>query len=148
MNHFSLDASALAKRYIPENGTPLLNVLFDQVSHDCLMCWDVGLAEVVSIFVRQRNDGRITQAEFDQAFTEFHTEGIDSYDLTILETTMPLILNAFDLISAHSINGNDAIFLRAALDGATELRFNFGTRPEAIKFAPIVIVKLIRSEVC
>jgi uncharacterized protein len=122
VNYFCLDASALGKRYIPELGTPLLNTLFEDVPHERLMCWDVGTAEVVSIFVRQRNDGRITQTHFDQALTDFRSEVIEPDTFRILETTMTLILNALDLISTHSINGNDAIFLQASINVADELR--------------------------
>lgn len=87
-----------------------------------LGCWDVGIAEVTSIFVRQRNDGRITQARFNQAVIDFQSEVIESNALRVLRTTLPLILDALDLISAHSINGSDAIFLQAAIEVAAELR--------------------------
>jgi predicted nucleic acid-binding protein len=122
MNYFCIDASAKAKRYVPERGSDLLDLLFDTADHRRLMCWDVGTAEVVSIFVRQRNDGRITQAHFDQAVTDFRSEVIEPDTFRLLETTIPLILNALALISTHSINGNDAIFLQAAIDVADELR--------------------------
>ena len=38
MNHFLLDASALAKRYHPENGLALVNHLFASVSNIRLSC--------------------------------------------------------------------------------------------------------------
>ena len=122
MNYFYMDASAMAKRYVPEVGSDILDLLFDTISRNRLACWDVGIAEVTSIFVRQRNDGRITQARFNQAVIDFQLEVIESNTLRILRTTLPLILDALDLISAHSINGNDAIFLQAAIEVAAELR--------------------------
>ena len=102
----------------------MLNAIFEQVPHDRLMCWDVGIAEVTSIFVRQRNDERITQVRFNQAAIDFQLEVIESNTLRGLRTTLPLILDALDLISAHSINGSDAIFLQVAIEVATELRAN------------------------
>ena len=122
MNYFYMDASAMAKRYVPEVGSDLLDLLFDTISRNRLACWDVGIAEVTSIFVRQRNDGRITQERFNQARNQFRIEVLESNDLRILETTLPLILDALDLISAHSINGSDAIFLQAAIEVVAELR--------------------------
>ena len=78
----------------------------------------------MSIFVRQRNDGRITQARFNQARNQFRVEVLESDALRILRTTMSLILDALDLISTHSINGSDAIFLQVALEVAGEMRVN------------------------
>ena len=78
MNYFCLDASATAKRYVPETGSDLLDLLFDTIDHNRLACWDVGTAEVMSIFVRQRNDGRISQAQFNQAMIQFRAEVVRS----------------------------------------------------------------------
>ncbi|MBI1926355.1 type II toxin-antitoxin system VapC family toxin [Candidatus Poribacteria bacterium] len=124
MNYFCVDASAMAKRYVPEVGSDLLDLLFDTIDHNRLLWWDVGIAEVMSIFVRQRNNGRITQDRFNQARIQFRAEVIRSNTLRILHTTLPLILNALPLIPTHSINGNDAIFLQAAIEVAAELRTN------------------------
>ena len=60
MQFLFLDASALAKRYAPEVGTPLLNHLFASVSLDRLYLFNVGMAEVLSILVRKKNAGRIS----------------------------------------------------------------------------------------
>ena len=124
MHYFCLDASAMAKRYVPELGSDLLDLLFDTVAHNRLIYWNVGLAEIVSILVRQRNDKRITQTRFNQAMIRFRGEVIRSNALRGLRTTLPLILDALDLISAHSINGSDAIFLQATIEVAAELRAN------------------------
>lgn len=49
-----LDASALAKRYVVEQGTFVVNYLFRRVTHDDTMCLMFGLLEVISIFVRKK----------------------------------------------------------------------------------------------
>jgi hypothetical protein len=55
---FYLDASARANRYAPEVGTPVVNHLFANVTPDGLMVFNVGIAEVVSLPVRQKNANR------------------------------------------------------------------------------------------
>ncbi len=54
MNFFFLDGSALAKRYVAEPGTPLVDSLLANVSPDRLVVLNVGFAEVVSILVRRK----------------------------------------------------------------------------------------------
>jgi len=68
------DASALIKRYTPELGTPLLNVAFERLYPAQMTCAAVGLLEVVSILVRKHNDGRLTQAAYEQALIELRAE--------------------------------------------------------------------------
>ena len=70
MRMFYLDASALAKRYTPEAGTPLINHLFASVSPDRLYLFNVGMAEVLSLLVRKRNAGQVSAADFSQALAE------------------------------------------------------------------------------
>jgi predicted nucleic acid-binding protein len=67
MRFFFLDGSALAKRYVAEAGSPLLDHLFDQVTADRLVVLNFGFAEVVSILVRRKNAGSLSAATFSQA---------------------------------------------------------------------------------
>ena len=67
MTHFYWDASALIKRYAPETGTEIVNRLFSTVALDRMLCLAINTGEVISVFVRKRNDGTITQDDFSQA---------------------------------------------------------------------------------
>jgi hypothetical protein len=49
MHSFYLDASSLAKRYVPETGSLLVDEIFDKVSGDRIYVLNVGAGEVVSI---------------------------------------------------------------------------------------------------
>jgi hypothetical protein len=60
---FFLDASALAKRYAPEVGTPLINHLLTRVPLDRLYLLNVGMAEVLSLLVRKKNAGQLSARE-------------------------------------------------------------------------------------
>lgn len=43
-----LDASAMAKRYVPETGSTLVDFLFDHVAEHRVYVLNIGCAEVVS----------------------------------------------------------------------------------------------------
>ena len=52
-NAFYMDASALAKRYVPEPGSELVDAILDNVPARRFNVLNVGLGEVVSILVRK-----------------------------------------------------------------------------------------------
>jgi predicted nucleic acid-binding protein len=122
MRSFYLDASALAKRYVPETGSSLIDEILDKVPGDRIYVLNVGAGEVVSILVRKRNAGVITDAYFRQALVDFESEIVRSADVNKLPISNRLATSSFSLIVAHSINSTDAITLRSALAIAQKLR--------------------------
>jgi predicted nucleic acid-binding protein len=116
-----LDASALAKRYVPEPGTARMNYLFRRLPPNRLVVLSGGVAEVLSILVRGRNAGRITAAQYAQAVLDFHREVIRG---AVVKRTarLRLVVRALSLIQRHSINSTDAILLRSALGLASWAR--------------------------
>jgi predicted nucleic acid-binding protein len=117
-----LDASALAKRYVPEVGTPEVNHLFRRVPADRLVVLNVGAAEVVSLMVRKRNAGRIAATNFQQVLADFVAEIVAPAFPVKVQADDARVFAAFPLIDTHSLNAADAILLRSALDLAAELR--------------------------
>lgn len=122
MRSFCLDASALAKRYAAEAGTPLMNHLFAQVPPSRMYLFNMGIAEVVSLLVRKKNAGALTAATCSQALIEVERELILSANLNRFAAEDALVTAALALIQKHSINSTDAIVLRSALDLAVPLR--------------------------
>ena len=122
MNSFFLDGSALAKRYVAEPGTPLLDTLLDNVSPDRLVVLNVGFAEVVSILVRRKNTGILSSAALGQALIHLGQEIIHAPNLSKVEATNALVIPALTHIENHSINATDAIVLHAALALAQHVR--------------------------
>src|SRR5262249_28198967 len=116
------DASALAKRYAPEIGTPFVNHLFTHVTADRMLCLIIGVSEVISIFVRKKNARLITPEAFAQALVDFRTEVIeaDAFKLISIEDT--LVFASHPLIETHALNATDVQILRSALNMATVLR--------------------------
>lgn len=122
MKFFYIDASALCKRYVPENGTPVMNHLFASVNREQMMCLMIGAGEVISIFVRKKNSQLITYSAFVQAMADFRSEVIDTSDFELISPSDAQVMASWYLIEKHSLNSSDAILLRSALD--TELGLN------------------------
>ena len=123
MHYFYFDASELIKRYTEEVGSNKIDFLFQNVPLNRLMCLAIGVAEVFSICVRKRNDGRITRHHFEQAVGYLDNEVINTEsDFETVAAQNVLIWKSISLIDTHSINSVDAILLCSALDIATNLR--------------------------
>ena len=122
MYYFYFDASGLAKRYTQEIGSDKVDFLFHNVPLNRLMCLAIGAAEVFSICVRKRNDGRITRHHFEQAIGYLDAEVINlESDFQTMPAQNTLIWKSISLMDTHSINSIDAIVLCSALDIATRL---------------------------
>lgn len=123
MYYFYFDASALVKRYTEEVGSNKVDFLFQNVPLNRLMCLAIGVAEVFSICVRKRNDGRITRHHFEQAVGYLDSEVINiESDFETIPVQNALIWESISLMDIHSINSVDAILLCSALDILTDLR--------------------------
>jgi predicted nucleic acid-binding protein len=118
---FFLDASALVKRYSKESGSVLVNEMFRHIPTTEMTCSTIGVLEIVSILVRKRNDGRLSEELFDQAMTNFKAEVIDSKSFLITSVNDFLILSALGLVAKYNLNATDAVILRSAMDIFKEL---------------------------
>ncbi len=122
MNYFFLDASALGKRYVPEIGTPLVNHLFQSVSKERMTALVLALGEVISILVRRRNAGQISDAVYRQAIVEFHNEVVSNTGIPLQSVSDDLVLASLPLIEQYSLNATDAIILSCALQLSQSFR--------------------------
>jgi predicted nucleic acid-binding protein len=115
MIFFFLDGSGLAKRYFQEEGTHLIDSLFDRAGSDRLIVLNIGFAEVVSVLVRRKNSGLLSSEGFGQAVLNLGHEIIDDARLRKIEPTTTLVIASLIHIQNHSVNSTDAIVLQAAL---------------------------------
>ncbi|HTU88528.1 MAG TPA: type II toxin-antitoxin system VapC family toxin [Gemmataceae bacterium] len=122
MHSFFLDGSALAKRYVPENGSALVDVILDSVAEQRIYLLNIGYAEVASVLVRKKNAGGISAALFNQALLNLEREVIRSLGKHLLSFDNSVASDALAFIVKHAINSTDAIVLRVALDIAQLLR--------------------------
>ncbi len=116
------DASALVKRYAAEPGTPLINEVFRLLPPASRACSVIGLAEVTSVLVRKRNDGRIDRRFFEQASLKLGEEFLAEDEVLIASVDDDLVFASLPLIERRNLNATDAVILRSALDTGGELQ--------------------------
>ncbi len=87
-----------------------------------MFAFNLGVAEVLSLLVRKRNDKRLSASGFARSLTAFGAEVIHAADLRQLAADNALVLAALPLIQAYSINATDAVILRSAMSLAASLR--------------------------
>jgi predicted nucleic acid-binding protein len=122
MTSFFLDSSALAKRFVPETGSPSMDYLLQSVEEHRIYLLNIGYAEVVSVFVRKRNAGLISAAQFGNALINLEKEIIKSPGKFVLSFNNSVTTDALALIVKHSINSTDAVLLQVGMDVAEYLR--------------------------
>ena len=122
MIYFWLDANAIAKRYVVEKGTQIIDHFFTHVSTERIICLFDSMDETRSVIVRKRNRGEITSSEFNQAIQQFEVEIVNSPEVLQVHATVSQKIAARKLIDGYSINSTDAYILQCALDQASELR--------------------------
>jgi len=116
------DASALVKRYAPEPGTALVNEIFRLIPAERMVCATLGMLEAASILLRQRNDGRLTRAQYEQAMAEFKNEVLDSDKFILAQVNDSLQRASLSLVLKHNINASDAVVLRSAINWRDSLK--------------------------
>ena len=124
MNYFWLDANAIAKRYVVEKGTPLINHFFSRVSAERMICLFDSMDETRFVIVKKRNRAEITSSEFNQAIQQFEAEVVNSTEIGQVDATIDQKKAARQLIHDYPINSSDAYILRCTLDKANELRID------------------------
>ncbi len=119
---FYFDASALAKRYVPETGSALVDAILDTIPADRIFVLNISAGEVVSLFVRKRNAGVLSDSDFGQAMARFRAEIVQAADVTKFSIPNRLALSSFPFIVAHSINSTDAVTLKSPIALARRVR--------------------------
>ncbi len=122
MNYFWLDANAIAKRYVTEKGTLIINHLFAHVSAERMICLFDSMDEARFVIVKYKNNDKITLSEFNQAIQRFEREVVNSTEMLQVHATVNQKISARELIDNYPINSTDAYILQCALDKARELR--------------------------
>lgn len=122
MIYFWLDANAIAKRYVVEGGTPLINYFFTHVSTERMICLFDSMDETRFVIVKKRNRTEITLSEFKQAIQQFEVEIVNSTEIVQVHASIDQKEAARQLIHNYPINSTDAYILQCALDKANQLR--------------------------
>ncbi len=116
MKRFYFDASALAKAYVEEKGSTIVEYILENTAISQWRVLMLGLAETTSIFVRKRNNNKISVESFHASLRALRDDFIDDPDVIKVAATSELVMSALPLIIEYSINSTDAVVLRSALD--------------------------------
>lgn len=105
-----LDASALVKRYIAEDGSPEVNALITQA--DSTVTNLISRAEVAAAIMRASRMEIINREDALQAIKVFRSEWENLQRLPVTEAT---VARADSLIRNYDLRGYDAVHMAAAL---------------------------------
>lgn len=111
MGIYSLDTSAVVKRYVSEKGSVWINGLCDPASGNSLHIASITAVEVVSALARRHRKGDIDQASFDALVARFQFDLRTQYE--VVEIGPALIDEAMRFATAHALRGYDAVQLAA-----------------------------------
>jgi predicted nucleic acid-binding protein len=114
MHIFYFDSSALAKVYVKEKGSNIAEHILKNTTFKQWRVLMLGLLETVSILVRKKNSGVITNAIFRSSLQALRNDFIDNFEILKIEATNEISLAAMPFIEKHSINATDAVVLHTA----------------------------------
>ena len=105
-----LDASALVKRYIAEDGSSEVNALITRA--DSTVTNLISRAEVAAAIMRASRMEIINREDALQAMNNFRSEWENLHRLPVTEAT---VARADSLVSNYDLRGYDAVHMAAAL---------------------------------
>ena len=111
-----LDSSALAKRFVEENGSAGVDTICARVS-------ELGLSvlcvpEIISALNRRRREHTLTQTQYNEAKRRLLD---DVHDADIISLTPSVIGSAIAVIEASPVRALDALHVACALEWGAEL---------------------------
>lgn len=109
------DASALTKRYVVEQGTPIVNGLFDHSHTRDMVVTYLGYAETAAVIRRRWNRGTLTEAEYARGRDLLEQEVLLDAQFTLLTIEDAAILEGVALTDQYNLNASDAAILAAYL---------------------------------
>jgi predicted nucleic acid-binding protein len=105
------DASALAKRYVPELGSDTVDALFNTTPRVQMVSSSVSYAEIYSILLRTVNRGVIKRTAFSIAKSSMRAELIDDPNFVLLSIRDEMFYRGIALIERHNLNATDSALL-------------------------------------
>ena len=116
------DASALAKRFVAETGSPTVNALFSAIPRGQMVTTIMGYSETFAALLRKHNQGALSVPAFAAAQVVLRNEVIDDPDFALLGLEFDDILDGIELVRRHNLNSTDGAILQAFLSYASPMR--------------------------
>lgn len=108
-----LDTSALAKRYVEEEGTEIVDFVFNQASTEHKLVfsfWNLG--ECLVVFDKYHNRGHLTQEQLKDVIQRLMAEGRELFHkgfLVIVPVSVQLLVDSWRHILGQHIYAGDAV---------------------------------------
>ncbi len=112
----AVDSSALAKRYIQETGSDLLDDLLQDASRLGLCI--ILVPEIVSAFNRRIREKAFTQLDYKRARKQLLA---DVQDADVLQITPSVIARSVTLLETNVLRGMDSLHVACALEWKADL---------------------------
>ena|SRR2546423_1241246 len=116
---YFFEASALVKRYAPENGTKWIQSLTDPAAGNLIYIARITGAEVIAAIRRKVRDREIAETEAKRGVADFRLDFTTQYQ--IIEITDAVVGRAMALIENYKLRGYDGVQLAAAMEINDEL---------------------------
>ena len=113
MGIYFLDSSAIAKRYVPEQGRSWILTLCDPAQGHELYLSQATLVEVVAAMCRRAREQSITITDRDRLINIFRHDCQNSYNILLI--TDSICTFAGDLCRSYNLRAYDAVQLACAL---------------------------------
>lgn len=124
MKFYFCDTSAVVKRYHEEKGTVYMDSLFESEANMAIS--SLTIVETTSAFKKKKNEGKLSEDEFNSLLVNFFSDVVDKFVLLDLDNSY--IKSGIDFILKRDIRTLDAFQLSAAVElrkviGEGELTF-------------------------
>ncbi len=101
MRVFYFDASVLAKAYVREKGSPIVETILERTRSEQWLALMMGLLEVASILVRKKNGGVITLGIFQTSLQTLTHDFIEDDAVLKIEATNEICAEALQFTIKH-----------------------------------------------
>ena len=130
MKCYYLDASAMVKRYVNEQGSEWMRATMDSEEETLLFTSRMTIVEVISAFSRRVREGTLTLQDFVSARDMFRSDCLDDYQ--VMPPSLAIVDQTCALLERYPLRAYDATRLATAI-GAQE----FLTRKE---YSPVTFL--------
>jgi uncharacterized protein len=113
MGDYYLDSSALAKRYVEEQGSQQVRMLLSPGAGNTIYSVRITGAEVVAALTLRARVGTLAPASVSSAIAQFKVDFRRRYE--VIEVTEALVESAMTLAEKHGLRGYDSVQLAAVL---------------------------------
>ena len=113
MKCYYLDASAMVKRYVNEQGSEWMRATMDSEEETLLFTSRMTIVEVISAFSRRVREGTLTLQDFVSARNMFRSDCLDDYQ--VMPPSLAVVEQACALLERYPLRAYDATHLATAI---------------------------------